>query len=172
MRWRYQFPEDRDKDDEAGDQELTAAADRQWLITAHKRSVGQGNVFTGVCLSTRGSAQTPECRHPSGGRPPWCRPPPLEIHGILRETVNKRAVRILLECILVCIYVYFLTNLRIAMDFWKFISIKRENSQTLWRTFFWNYKRMSQVLLHNWSSLVKIRKNLQTRTKIFKFCPL
>ena len=29
------------------------------------------------------------------------RPPPPEIHGILQDTVNKRAVRILLECILV-----------------------------------------------------------------------
>ena len=31
------------------------------------------------------------------------RSPPTEIHGILRITVNRRAVRILLECFLVCI---------------------------------------------------------------------
>ena len=31
---------------------------------------------------------------------------PLEIHGIVRDTVNKRAVLILLECILVQYNVY------------------------------------------------------------------
>ena len=37
--------------------------------------------------------------HPGGlGRTP---PPPVEINGLLRDTVNKRAVRILLECFLV-----------------------------------------------------------------------
>ena len=67
--------------------------------------VCEGYVFTGVCLSTgRGRG----CMHPGGlhleggpgasasrvglGRPP---------HRILWDRVNKRAVRILLECILV-----------------------------------------------------------------------
>ena len=31
--------------------------------------------------------------------------PPHELHGILRDTVNKRAVRILLECFLVGMYI-------------------------------------------------------------------
>ena len=83
------------------------------------------------CLSVHGgSAQHPVGRlgvglpnPPPGCRPsapqmqtslgyklPWkqtpppplgCRPPPAEIHGILWYMINKRAVRILLECILV-----------------------------------------------------------------------
>ena len=35
------------------------------LITARKRSLGQGNVFTPVCLFTGGSASR-ECLHPRG----------------------------------------------------------------------------------------------------------
>ena len=35
-------------------------------------------------------------------------PPPLEVHGILWNTVNKRVVRILLKCILV---LYIITTL-------------------------------------------------------------
>ena len=27
---------------------------KRWIITAHKRSLGQGNVFTPVCYSARG----------------------------------------------------------------------------------------------------------------------
>ena len=48
------------------------------LITAHKRSLGQGNMFTGVCLSTgvssRGGVPGPRggacCRGVPGGDPP------------------------------------------------------------------------------------------------------
>ena len=50
-------------------------------------------LVTGVCLFT-GRKYRGEY-HPLGGVP---NPP---IHGILRDTVNKRAVRILLECFLV-----------------------------------------------------------------------
>ena len=49
-----------------------------WLPSMHHRSHNWG-----VCLQ-RGVGQTP-----------------TEINGILRDTVNKRVVRILLECILV-----------------------------------------------------------------------
>ena len=66
----------------------------------------------GVCIG--GSASRGGL--PSGG---WADPPkpptgggwvaasgggqtPPEIHGIVRDTVNKQAVRILLECFLVC----------------------------------------------------------------------
>ena len=85
-----------------------------WFVTAR-----EGNVFTGVCLSTGGrrfgflacitghmtggSAQPPwmqtcpRCRPPPDIDPPWKQTP----HGILRDTVNKRPVRILPECILV-----------------------------------------------------------------------
>ena len=101
----------------------------QLIFTAHKRSLGQGNVFTDVCLSTggrgsasRGSASVGEGVCIQGGRGSaskrgdvciqrgWARggglhqgvgQTPLPQHG-LRDTVNKRTVRILLECILVC----------------------------------------------------------------------
>ena len=52
------------------------------IFTARKRSVGQGNVFTPVCHDQEGSASS------GVGQTVW-------------DTVNKRAVRILLECILV-----------------------------------------------------------------------
>ena len=67
--------------------------------------LGQGNIFTGVCLSTGGVClsacwdippreQTPPgSRHPPG---PDTRP-----GSRLQHTVNERPVRILLECILV-----------------------------------------------------------------------
>ena len=61
------------------------------IVTARKRSLGQGNVFTGVCLSTGGWLPSmrhrshsqgvypppPESRHPPhGDRSPGCRHPP------------------------------------------------------------------------------------------------
>ena len=49
-------------------------------------------MITGVCI--QGSL------HPGGG---WADPP--ELHEILRDTVNKRAVRIVLECFLVAMYI-------------------------------------------------------------------
>ena len=54
-------------------------------------SVSRGSASRGVCLQ-RGRGL-----HLGGG---WA-DPPSEIHGILRDTVNTRALRILLECILV-----------------------------------------------------------------------
>ena len=60
------------------------------IFTTRKRSLGQGNMFTGVCLSTGGVSG------PGGGA--WS-------PGCLVETPPQRlllrAVRILLECILV-----------------------------------------------------------------------
>ena len=91
--------------------------------------LGQGNIFTGVCLSTggggRGEGCLPQCMlgYPPGTdppgadtppdqAPPWEQtpprgadppgantPPPPESR--LQHTVNERPVRILLECILV-----------------------------------------------------------------------
>ena len=97
-----------------------------FLFTAHKRSLGQGNVYTRVCHSVhrreggcvsqhamgRGvhllSKHPPRQTHPgqtpprqtpaSGQTPPHPGRSPLLI---LRDTVNKWAVRILVECILV-----------------------------------------------------------------------
>ena len=69
-----------------------------------QRSCGQGNVFTGVCLSTGGGICLSACWDaipPPGTRqtPPGPgRPPP---GSRLQHTVYKRPVRILLECILV-----------------------------------------------------------------------
>ena len=57
-------------------------------FTARKRSLGQGNVFRSVCLSTGGLCPGGSRPHP----PPRQRPPPC--YG------KENAVRILLECIL------------------------------------------------------------------------
>ena len=56
----------------------------------------EGSVFTGVCLSTG-------CLSRGGGYVRgWVVPPPRYMGpGILRDTVEKRVVRILLECFLV-----------------------------------------------------------------------
>ena len=73
------------------------------LITARKRSLGQGNVFTPVCLfiggiciqgvsAFGGSASGGSASRGVGQTPPF---------RILRDIVTERPVRILLECILV-----------------------------------------------------------------------
>ena len=76
--------------------------------------LGQGNIFTSVCLSTGGGVCLSACwdTHPPRGRhPPRTRhplgsqtPPRREqtpLGSRLQHTVNERPVRILLECILV-----------------------------------------------------------------------
>ena len=85
--------------------------------------LGQGSVFTSVCLSTErvgeGEACLPQCmlgylprtRHPLGPDTPRSRQPPRTRHpsgpgpsppgSRLQHTVNERPVRIQLECILV-----------------------------------------------------------------------
>ena len=78
-------------------------------FTGLKRSLGQGNVFTPVCLSTGGTGvmmslpvmdSTP-CTAPT----PWTAPPHTTPtsgqHHSPPLPVNKRTVRILLECFLV-----------------------------------------------------------------------
>ena len=73
-----------------------------------RRGVGFPACIT--CHMTRmfciqeGWADHPGCRPPDAD-PSRCRPPIPGIRGILRETVNKPAVRILLECILVIVVV-------------------------------------------------------------------
>ena len=61
-----------------------------WFPSMHHRSHDQGICIRGVCLHGRVYLQ--------GGC--WADPHP-QTHGILRDTVNKRTERILLECILV-----------------------------------------------------------------------
>ena len=88
------------------------------IIIARKRSLGQGDVFTPVCDSVHKGdicpiacwdihplPQTHPCRETL---PKADTSPPRQTHTpgqttprILRDTVNKQAVRILLECILV-----------------------------------------------------------------------
>ena len=80
------------------------------IFTARKQSLGQGNVFTPVCHSVHrrgGVCPPPRMCTPPDAHPPGCRPPP----GMqspppppdTSDTVNKRAIRVLLECILVAI---------------------------------------------------------------------
>ena len=94
------------------------------IFTVHKRSL-QGYVFTPVCQSfcSQGGWCLPQCmlgytpreqtppleqtplpceQTPS---PPGAETPPPPVQCILGDTGNKRAVRILLECILVCPYI-------------------------------------------------------------------
>ena len=66
------------------------------VFTAHKRSLRQGNVFSSVCHSVHGDTSTSGRGLHQGGVGQT--PPP---HLIVRKTVNERAVRILLDCILV-----------------------------------------------------------------------
>ena len=82
------------------------------VITVRKRSLGQGNFFTPVCDSVHiGGLSAPLHAgiHPPprtrGRHPPMTRGrhPPQDQRqtSLLRDTVNMRAVRILLKCILV-----------------------------------------------------------------------
>ena len=60
----------------------------------------RGKVGFPACITghmTRGSAQPPGCRSP-GCIPPWIQTPWMQttpLHGTLRDTVNKRTIRIL-----------------------------------------------------------------------------
>ena len=68
------------------------------MIIARKRSLGQGNMYTGVCLSTGGWCMVP-------GGCAWSRGVhgPGGVPGGDPRRLLLRAVRILLECILVLI---------------------------------------------------------------------
>ena len=76
------------------------------VITACKRSLGQGNLFTGVSYSVPSGVciqgiYIPGGLHLGGLHSGGWLQTPSPIHGILRDTVNERTVHILLECILV-----------------------------------------------------------------------
>ena len=69
-------------------------------------NLGQGNVFTPVCHSVHGRGGClPTMHHRSHDQGVYIgggiRQTPPKIHGILRDTVNKWEVLILLECIVV-----------------------------------------------------------------------
>ena len=76
-----------------------------YIFTAHTWSLGQVNIFTPVCVILFGGVASQHASQVTwlgglltGG---LAEPPTPVIHGILWDTVNKRVVRILLECILV-----------------------------------------------------------------------
>ena len=92
------------------------------MLTARKRSLDQGTIFAPVCHSVHrggstwsgtppGQVHLPEQVHPPGrytplGRcTPWAGTPLI---SACWDTVNKRAVRILLECILVYLKAFHL----------------------------------------------------------------
>ena len=80
------------------------------IFTARKRSLGQGNIFSSVCREFcsyggwsasvhAGIPLPPGSRHPPSRQSPLEQTPPEQC--MLGDTVNKRAVCILLECNLV-----------------------------------------------------------------------
>ena len=69
-----------------------------WLPPATK--LGQGYIFTGVCDSVNRGVCLSACWDTPRSRHPLEQTPPLP-QSMLRDTVNARAVRILLECNLV-----------------------------------------------------------------------
>ena len=74
-----------------------------WLITARKRSLGQGKIFTPVCHSVhRGGGCLSACWDTTTRNPSRDHAPPAQ--SMLGDTVNTWAVRILLECNLVFLY--------------------------------------------------------------------
>ena len=76
------------------------------FITASKRSLRQGNIFAPVCHSVHrggvpGKVPTRAGTPPGRYTPPAGTPAASTPGNACSDTVNKRAVRILLECILV-----------------------------------------------------------------------
>ena len=93
-----------------------------YIFTARKRRFGQGNVFTPVCLCLQEETRCCDVTSCYGQHPyPWTAPPltvpppsPTGQHSP-PPTVNKRAVRILLECVLVILCCF------IGSVFWNFL---------------------------------------------------
>ena len=78
--------------------------------------LGQGYIFTGVCDSVNGGGGLPQCMlgyHPSGTDTP-------PAQNMLGDTVNVRAVRILLECnlILFCVHHSFIQVYSFTRSSW------------------------------------------------------
>ena len=79
------------------------------IFTARKRSLGQGNIYRSQRSCGQGYVFTRVCDSVNGGgvvclSACWIPTPPRSRHppgSRLRDTVNERLVRILLECILV-----------------------------------------------------------------------
>ena len=102
---------------------LVSILNFNYIITARKRSLRQGNIFTGVCLSTgrlpgpggclvlgvaglggacsRGVPAPEECLHPRSACTRWGWGGTWSQGGAWSGRLFLQAVRILLECILV-----------------------------------------------------------------------
>ena len=74
-----------------------------FVFTARKRSLGQGNMFTGVCLSTGG---VPGSEGVWSGGVAWSRGGGSGPHGRPPQTATAADGRILLECILVIVFFF------------------------------------------------------------------
>ena len=72
------------------------------IFTGRKQSLGKGNIFTGMCQSFCPQGSFQRAYHPGGGGV-------RESKGAMKEPptlFNKRAIRILLECIIVHFYIF------------------------------------------------------------------
>ena len=120
------------------------------VITPCKRSLGQGNVFTGVCLSTGEGPlyDVTSCLTPMfllGGLCPWSHVPSRGFlsraglcpargvyvqSGLYKETPplesEKRAVRILLECFLIS--AMFSSMTRLVPNLLKSVAMRPERN--------------------------------------------
>ena len=94
-----------------------------FFVAVHFTARQQRYVFTGVCQSfcslgewvlTPGWVLIPLER--GWG---WALTPPIHKPGILRDTVDKRAVRILLKCILVQEWIHHILNEVFPANSWK-----------------------------------------------------
>ena len=122
-----------------------------WVITARKRSLRILCFYTCLSFCPRGSlprcmlgyqslwdqaaplGANPQTRHPLGAEPPWDQAPPSggrplgpgtpHAQCMLGDTVNKRAVCILLKCNLVCFFFFTVTDL-VQMERMTFVSGK------------------------------------------------
>ena len=118
------------------------------IFTVPKRSLGQGNIFTSVCHSVhKGGREVLWCHFlfchgqhlPPPGHPPPTPSPPrtaphTEQHPPPSVTMEQRAVRILLECILVSVQIlhqrhFFIVPFDLTLMFkmhhlFRFISLR------------------------------------------------
>ena len=109
-----------------------------------QRSCGQGNIFTPVCHSVhRGVSASvqagipPPSKHPPrADNPPGVDTPPPEQTppgSRLRHTVNERPVRILLECILVCYFIWLRLAVTRCPSVW--LALKCHSKYSIFRKY-------------------------------------
>ena len=111
------------------------ATSQSFLPSANE--VCEGYVFTGVCLSVHEGSPW---QRPPVHRPPVDRDPPGQRLPLDRDNGNERAVRILLECILVF---YFHTISRKNWPNWKVWGLWHRGSIIAWCFYFYFYLQSS-----------------------------